>query len=101
MEENKGITIKPIVDRVVVEPDPIEEKTAAGLYIPESAKEKPRKGTILAVGPGRYAEQTGVLIPSVYKAGDGIIYAKNSGTEITHDGKNYLIMRESDIFATI
>lgn len=101
MEESKIVKFKPITDRLVIEPDPVEEKTASGLFIPESAKEKPRKGTILAVGQGRYVEQTGELIPSFHKVGDRVIYAKNSGTEVEDGGKTYLIMRESDIFATI
>ena len=96
-----ALNIKPSADRVVIEAAPAEEKTASGLYIPDTAKEKPQKGTVVAVGPGKYAEHTGNLIPMAYKVGDVVLYGKYAGTEITHDGKEYLIMRESDIFATL
>jgi chaperonin GroES len=96
-----ALNIKPSADRVVIEAAAAEEKTASGLYIPDTAKEKPQKGTIVAVGPGKYAEQTGNLIPMAYKVGDEVLYGKYAGTEITHEGKEYLIMREADIFATL
>ena len=96
-----ALTIKPIGDRVVIEAAAAEEKTASGLYIPDTAKEKPQRGTVVAVGAGKYADTTGTLIPMSFKVGDEVLYGKYAGTEITHDGKEYLIMRESDIFAIL
>ncbi len=89
------VSIKPLQDRVLVEPAPAEEKTAGGIIIPDTAKEKPQKGKVVAVGNGKKDE------PITVKAGDTVLYGKYSGTEITIDGKEYLIMRESDIFAII
>jgi len=89
------VKIKPLADRVLVEPAPAEEKTAGGIIIPDTAKEKPQKGTVVAVGPGKKDE------PMTVKAGDLVLYGKYAGTEITIDGINYLIMRESDIVAVI
>ena len=96
-----SLNIKPIGDRVVVEAAPAETKTASGIYIPETAQEKPQHGKVVAVGPGKYAEQTGNLIPLAVKAGDKVLYGKFAGQEITIDGKDYLIMRESDIYAVL
>jgi chaperonin GroES len=87
--------LKPLADRVIVEVAPAEEKTASGLIIPDTAKEKPQKGKVVAVGSGKKDE------PMTVKVGDQILYGKYSGTEITVEGKEYLIMRESDIFAVI
>jgi chaperonin GroES len=84
-------------DRVLVKPNAAEEKTAGGIIIPDTAKEKPQKGTVIAVGKGKYAEQTGNLIPMQIKEGDTVMYGKYGGTEITIDGEDYLIMRSSDI----
>jgi chaperonin GroES len=89
------IKIKPLADRVVIEPAPAEEKTAGGIIIPDTAKEKPLKGTVVAVGPGKKDE------PMTVKAGDVVLYSKYAGTEITIDGKEYLIVKESDILAII
>ena len=89
------LNIKPIADRVVVEPALAEVKTAGGIIIPDTAKEKPQKGTIVAVGLGKKDE------PMTVKEGDTVLYGKYAGTEITIDGKEYLIMRESDIYAII
>jgi chaperonin GroES len=94
-----SLNIKPLADRVVVEAAAAETKTASGIYIPETAQEKPQKGTIVAVGPGKYADVSGALIPMTTKVGDAILYGKYAGTEVTVDGKEYLIMRESDIYA--
>ena len=80
-------------DRVLVEAAPAEEKTAGGLIIPDTAQEKPQKGTVIAVGPGKKKEE-----PMTVKVGDKVLYGKYSGTEITIDGKEYLIMRQDDIF---
>ena len=90
-----ALTIKPIADRVVVEAAPAEEKTASGLYIPDTAKEKPQRGKVVAVGNGKTDE------PMTVKVGDEVLYGKYAGTEITHEGKELLIMRESDIYAVI
>ena len=84
-------------DRVLVKPNAAEEKSAGGIIIPDTAKEKPQKGTVVAVGKGKYAEQTGTLIPMAVKEGDVIMYGKYGGTEITINGIDYLIMRASDI----
>ena len=86
---------RPLKDRVLVEPHKAEEKTASGIIIPDSAQEKPQKGTIIAVGEGKKDE------PMSLKAGDVVIYGKYGGTEIHIDGKDYLIMRESDILAIV
>jgi chaperonin GroES len=86
---------KPLADRVLVEPAAAEEKTAGGIIIPDTAKEKPMKGTIVAVGNGKKDE------PMTVKAGDKVLYGKYAGTEITVDGKEYLIMKESDIYAIV
>ncbi|RAJ21997.1 co-chaperone GroES [Pedobacter cryoconitis] len=96
-----ALNIKPIADRVVVEAAPAEEKTASGIYIPDTAKEKPQQGTVVAVGPGKYAELTGNLVPLSVKIGDVVLYGKYGGTEITFEGKEYLIMRETDLYAVL
>ena len=90
-----GLKIKPLADRVVVEADAAEEKTASGIFIPDTAKEKPQKGKVLAVGTGKIDE------PMTDKVGDTVLYGKYSGTEINVDGTDVLIMRESDIFAIV
>ncbi|MCY7350586.1 MAG: co-chaperone GroES [Cytophagaceae bacterium] len=90
-----SVNIQPLADRVLVEPAPAEEKTAFGIIIPDTAKEKPQRDTIVAVGSGKKDE------PMTVKAGDTVLYGKYSGTEISLDGKDYLIMRESDIFAVL
>lgn len=86
---------KPLKDRVLVEPAPAEEKTAAGIIIPDTAKEKPQKGKVVAVGNGKKDE------PLTVKVGDTVLYGKYSGTEVTIDGNTYLIMREDDIYMVI
>ncbi len=90
-----SLNIKPLADRVLVEPAPAEEKTASGIIIPDTAKEKPQKGKVVAVGPGKKDE------PVTVSVGDTVLYGKYAGTEISVDGQDYLIMRESDIFAVI
>ncbi len=92
-------SIKPLGDRVVVRPQPAEEKTESGLYIPDSAKEKPQKGTIVAAGPGRV--ENGNKIDMTVEEGDEVLYGKYAGTEVTLDNDEYLIMRESDIFGIV
>ena len=90
-----SINVKPLADRVIIEPAPAEEKTAGGIIIPDTAKEKPKKGKIIAAGTGKKDE------PLTVKAGDTVLYGQYSGTEIKIDGGDYLIMRESDIFAIV
>jgi chaperonin GroES len=89
------VNLKPLQDRVLVEAAPAESKTAGGIIIPDTAKEKPQKGKVIAVGNGKKDE------PLTVKAGDTVLYGKYSGTEINVDGKEYLIMRESDIYAIL
>ncbi len=89
------VKIKPLADRVLVLPSEAEEKTASGIYIPDTAKEKPQKGTVVAVGPGTKD------IPMEVKVGDVVLYGKYAGTEISTDGKDYLIMKQADILAIV
>lgn len=89
------LSIKPLADRVVIEPSAAELKTAGGLIIPDTAKEKPQRGTVVSVGPGKKDE------PMTVKEGDVVLYGKYAGTEITFNHTDYLIMRESDIVAVI
>jgi chaperonin GroES len=96
-----SLNVKPIGDRIVIEAAPAETKTASGIYIPETAQEKPQHGTVVAVGPGKYAEQTGVLVPITVKVGDKVLYGKFAGQEFAFEGKDYLIMRESDIYVIL
>lgn len=92
--------IKPLADRIVIKPAKAEEKTKGGLIVPDTAKEKPVVGEVIAAGPGRHSDE-GKLIPMEVKVGDKVLYGKYSGTEVTLDGVEYLIMRESDIFAIV
>ena len=92
--------IKPMGDRVVIKPSPAEEKTKGGIFLPDTAKEKPVVGEVVAVGPGRKSDD-GKTIAMEVKVGDKVLYGKYSGTEVTVDGKELLIMRESDIFAIV
>lgn len=96
-----ALNFKPNADRVVVEAAAAEERTASGLYIPDTAKEKPQQGVVVAVGPGKFADQTGNVIPMSVKVGDQVLYSKYGGTEVTVEGKEYLIMRDSDILGTL
>ena len=96
-----ALNIKPIGDRVVVEAAPAETKTASGIYIPETAQQKPQNGTVVTVGPGRHAELTGTLIPTNVKVGDRVLYNKYGVQEQTIEGQEYLIMRENDIIAIL
>lgn len=90
-----NVNIKPLADRVLVEPAPAEATTASGIIIPDTAKEKPQRGQVVAVGTGKKDE------PMTVKVGDAVLYGKYSGTELSVEGKDYLIMRESDIFAVL
>ena len=87
--------IKPLADRVLVEPKEAETKTASGLYIPDTAKEKPQQGVVIAVGPGKKDE------PMELKAGDVVLYGNYAGTEVSYEDKKYLIMKQSDVLATL
>jgi chaperonin GroES len=89
------VNVKPLADRVLIEPSAAEKTTAGGIIIPDTAKEKPQRGTVVAVGPGKKDE------PVTVKVGDLVLYGKYAGTEISVEGKDYLIMRESDIVAII
>lgn len=91
--------IQPLSDRVVVQAQDAQEQTASGLYIPDTAKEKPQRGVVLSVGPGRV--ENGTKIDMTVKAGDVVLYGKYSGTEITLDDQEYMIMRETDILGII
>ena len=90
-----SLNIKPLADRVVIEPVEAETKTASGIIIPDNAKEKPQKGKVVAVGKGLVDE------PMTVKSGDNVLYGKYAGTELKLEGKDYLIMRESDILAIV
>jgi len=91
----KKLSIPPLHDRVIEKPAAAEEKTAGGIIIPDTVKEKPQRGTVLAAGPGKKDE------PVTVKTGDTVLYGKYAGTEISFEGQDYLIMRESDILAII
>ena len=92
--------VKPLSDRIVVKPSPAEEKTASGIILPDTAQEKPQIGTIMAVGPGKTSD-TGDLVKMSLKKGDKVLYGKYSGSEVSVKGEELLIMRESDILATL
>ena len=89
------MNVKPLADRVLVEPKEAETKTASGLFIPDTAKEKPQAGTVVAVGPGKKDE------PMDLKVGDKVLYGKYAGTELNVDGKIYIMMRQSDVMAVV
>ncbi|HET6812217.1 MAG TPA: co-chaperone GroES [Acidimicrobiales bacterium] len=91
--------LQPLEDRIVVRPGESEETTASGLVIPDTAKEKPQQGEVLAVGPGRRAENTGEIVPLDVKVGDTVVYSKYGGTEITIDGEDLLILTSRDVLA--
>ena len=95
-----GLKLKPLSDRVVVDPDAAEEKSSGGIILPDTAQEKPQQGTVVVVGPGK-ASETGTIVDMTVKAGDKVLYGKYSGTEITLEGTDYVIMRESDILAVL
>ena len=94
-KNTKSVSLQPLAGRVLVEAAAAEEKTAGGIIIPDTAKEKPQRGKVVAVGTGKKDE------PITVKVGDSVLYGKYAGTEITIEGKEYLIMRESDIFAIL
>jgi chaperonin GroES len=93
--------LQPLEDRIVVRASEAEETTASGLVIPDTAKEKPQQGEVLAVGPGRRSEQTGEIIPVDVAAGDVILYSKYGGTEVTVDGEDLLVLSSRDVLAKV
>jgi chaperonin GroES len=97
---SKKLSLKPLADRLVVEPVEKEERTASGIILPETAKEKPQEGTVLAAGPGR-TDDDGKRIAMDVKVGDVVLYAKYAGTEVKIDDKKLLILKESDILAIV
>ena len=94
------MNLKPLGDRVVVKASEAEEQTKSGLFIPDTAKEKPQKGVVIAVGEGKYRED-GTRVPVDVKTGDTVIYGKYGGTEVKVDGEDYLILRADDIYAVV
>ncbi len=92
--------IKPLADRVIIKPATPEERTKGGIILPDTAKEKPVVGEVVAVGPGKVSDE-GKKVPMEVKVGDKVLYGKYSGTEVTYEGDEYLIMREADIFAIV
>jgi len=90
-----SVNIRPLADRVLIEPAPAEETTASGIIIPDTAQEKPQRGVVVAVGPGKPDE------PTTVKVGDSVLYGKYSGTDLNVEGNDYMIMRESDILAIV
>jgi chaperonin GroES len=93
------MNLTPTSDRVIIQPNPISDTTPGGIIIPETVKEKPRYGTVVAVGPGKYNPDFETACPVSLKVGDTVLFAKYSGSEVTVDGVDYLIMREDDVIA--
>jgi chaperonin GroES len=99
MATKTATKVSPLADRVVIKALEETEQTRGGLFIPDTAKEKPQQGEVIAVGPGRYED--GKLVPMGVKVGDKVLYGKYAGTEVTFDGESYLILRESDVLAVV
>jgi chaperonin GroES len=99
-EDEMALKLKPLADRFVIEPIEREEVTASGIYVPETAKEKPQEGKVIAAGPGR-RDEDGKYIPMDVAVGDRVLYAKYAGTEVKLEDKKYLILKESDILAIL
>ena len=95
------MNLQPLDDRIVVRPNEAEERTVSGLVIPDTAKEKPQQGEVLAVGPGKRSEQSGEIIPIDVKVGDTVVYSKYGGTEITVEGEDLLILSSRDVLAVV
>jgi chaperonin GroES len=98
---NVAVTIKPLEDRILVQPLEAEQTTASGLVIPDTAKEKPQEGTVVAVGPGRWDDEGEKRIPLDVSEGDTVIYSKYGGTEVKYDGKDLLLLNARDILAVV
>ena len=101
MEVEPDMNLKPLDDRIVVRPNEAEQTTVSGLVIPDTAKEKPQQGEVLAAGPGRRSEQTGEIIPLDVKVGDTVVYSKYGGTEIAVEGEDLLILSSRDVLAVV
>jgi chaperonin GroES len=99
--ETTRMNLQPLDDRIVVKPGESEETTASGLVIPDTAKEKPQQGEVLAVGPGKRSEQTGEIIPIGVSVGDTVLYSKYGGTEVTIDGEDVLVLSARDVLALV
>jgi chaperonin GroES len=99
--EADHMSLKPLDDRIVVQPNEAEQTTASGLVIPDTAKEKPQQGKVLAVGPGKRAENSGELIPLGIEVGQTVLYSKYGGTEVTVDGEDLLILSSRDVLAIV
>jgi chaperonin GroES len=99
--EATRMNLQPLDDRIVVKPGESEETTASGLVIPDTAKEKPQQGEVLAVGPGKRSEHTGEIIPIGVSAGDTVLYSKYGGTEVTIDGEDVLVLSARDVLAIV
>lgn len=95
------MNLKPLDDRIVVKPNEAETQTASGLVIPDTAKEKPQQGKVLAVGPGKRAESTGELIPTGIEVGQTVLYSKYGGTEVTVNGEEVLVLNARDVLAVV
>lgn len=95
------VNIKPLEDRIVVQPSEAEETTASGLVIPDTAKERPQEGKVLAVGPGRWVDDGGKRVPLDVKEGDTVLYSKYGGTEVRYGGEDYLVLSARDVLAVI
>jgi chaperonin GroES len=95
------MSLKPLDDRIVVQPNEAEQTTASGLVIPDTAKEKPQQGKVLAVGPGKRTENTGELVPLGIEVGQTVLYSKYGGTEVTIDGEDLLILSSRDVLAVV
>ena len=95
------MSLQPLDDRIVVKPGESEETTASGLVIPDTAKEKPQQGEVIAVGPGKRSEQTGEIIPIGVSVGDTVLYSKYGGTEVTVDGEDVLVLSARDVLAIV
>ena len=95
------MALQPLEDRIVVKPGDAEETTASGLVIPDTAKEKPQQGEVLAIGPGKRSEQSGDIIPLDIAVGDTVVYSKYGGTEITSGGEDLLILTSRDVLAIV
>ncbi len=95
------MNLKPLDDRIVVKPNEAEKTTASGLVIPDTAKEKPQEGTVVAVGPGRWSDDSGKYTPLDIKVGDVVLYSKYGGTEVAHKGEDLLILTSRDVLAIV
>jgi chaperonin GroES len=99
--EARNMNLKPLEDRIVVRPNEAETQTASGLVIPDTAKEKPQQGKVLAVGPGKRSETSGELVPVDISEGDTVLYSKYGGTEVTVDGEELLVLSSRDVLAIV